>query len=176
MNLWRDLPTGPRPPELIHAIIEIPSITRNKYEFDHEGGFFRLDRVLSATLHYPADYGLIPRTWYEDGDPLDVLVIIKDPTFPGCVVTARPLGIFRMVDQGEPDDKILAVADSDPLYQDYQRLSDMPTQYLDEVAHFFSHYKDLEGKRVTAKGWQSYEVALQQIRHAQELYRQRYEE
>ncbi|MFQ5435581.1 MAG: inorganic diphosphatase, partial [Anaerolineae bacterium] len=107
MNLWHDLETGPSAPELIHVIVEIPSNTRNKYEFDHEHGFLRLNRVLSSALHYPADYGLIPQTLYDDGDPLDVLVLIKEPTFPGCVLTVRPIGIFRMLDQGDPDDKIL---------------------------------------------------------------------
>lgn len=170
MNLWHDLPTGPNPPELIHVIVEIPSNTRNKYEFDHEGGFVRLDRVLYSSLQYPSDYGLIPRTLYDDGDPLDVLVLIKEPTFPGCVLQARPIGIFRMKDQGQPDDKILAVVDDDPLYQEYQELEDVPRHFLREVTHFFTHYKDLEGKRVEPGGWEPRAVALKQITHAQSLY------
>ena len=172
MNLWHDLPTGPRPPEIIHVIVEIPSSTRNKYEFDHEGGFLRLNRVLSSALHYPADYGLIPQTLYDDGDPLDALVMINQSTFPGCVVTARVLGIFQMLDQDDADDKVLAVVQDDPLYQDYRELSDVPRHFLREVAHFFERYKDLEGKRVKALGWKSRETALDSILHAQQLYRQ----
>ncbi|MFW6097159.1 MAG: inorganic diphosphatase, partial [Chloroflexota bacterium] len=169
-NLWHDLPAGPKAPELINVIVEIPGSTRNKYEFEHKGGYIRLDRVLASPLHYPADYGLIPRTLYDDGDPLDVLVLIKEPTFPGCVILARPIGLFRMLDQELHDDKILAVAANDPLYEDYRDLNDVPGHYLREVAHFFSRYKDLEGKRVETIGWEPREAALTQIRHAQALY------
>ena len=175
MNLWHDLAVGPAAPELINVIVEIPGGTRNKYEFDHEGGFIRLDRVLASPLHYPADYGLIPRTLYDDGDPLDVLVLIKEPTFPGCVITARPIGLFRMLDQEAHDDKVLAVANNDPLYEDYHELEHVAGHYLKEVAHFFNRYKDLEGKRVEPLGWEGREVALTQIRHAQELYREHFE-
>lgn len=170
MNLWRDVSTGPNAPELIHIIIEIPHSTRNKYEMDHEHGFFRLNRVLYSSLHYPADYGLIPRTLYDDGDPLDALVLVKQPTFPGCVVTARPIGIFRMIDQGAPDDKILAVLENDPVYMNDSRLEDVSKHQLDEIAHFFEHYKDLEKKHVQVLGWASREVAYEQILHAQQLY------
>lgn len=174
MNPWHDLPAGPRPPEIIHVIIEIPGKTRNKYEFDHDGGFIRLNRVLASPFYYPADYGLIPQTLYDDGDPLDALVLINEPTFPGCVVTARVIGIFRMLDQGASDDKILAVVDNDPLYQDYNQLSDVPRHFLREVAHFFERYKDLEGKRVEPVGWEPRTVALDRITHAQALYQQHY--
>lgn len=176
MNLWHDLPTGPEPPQLIHAIIEIPSTTRNKYELDHETGIFRLDRVLYSSLHYPADYGLIPQTLYDDGDPLDVLVLIKEPTFPGCVVTARPIGMFRMLDKGASDDKVLAVAAHDPLYDHYQSLENISRNELREIAHFFGHYKDLEGTRVEAQGWVGRAGTLERISYAQRLYREKYAE
>lgn len=169
-NLWHDLPAGPNSPELINVIVEIPGGTRNKYEFEHEGGYIRLDRVLASPLHYPADYGLIPRTLYDDGDPLDVLVLIKEPTFPGCVILARPIGLFRMLDQELPDDKVLAVAANDPLYEDYRDLDDVPGHYLREVAHFFNRYKDLEGKRVDPLGWEPRAAAYEQITHAERLY------
>ena len=172
MNLWHDVKAGPNAPELIHIVIEIPHTTRNKYELDHENGFFRLDRVLNSSLHYPADYGLIPQTLYDDGDPLDALVLIREPTFTGCVVTARPLGIFRMVDQGAADDKILAVLNNDPIYSEYKQLEDVPVKQLEEIAHFFAHYKDLERKKVKVLGWESREAAYEQIRHAQQLYQQ----
>lgn len=170
MNLWHDLPTGPYPPDVIHVIVEIPKGQRNKYEFDHEGGFIRLDRVLYSPLHYPGDYGLIPRTLYDDGDPLDVLVMITEPTFPGCVLEARPIALFRMEDQDKPDDKILAVAARDPLYADIHSLQDVPAHYLREVEHFFSVYKDLEGKRVKPIGWEPRDEALRRIEHARKLY------
>ena len=173
-NLWHDLPTGPNPPELINVIVEIPGTTRNKFEFDHDGGFIRLDRVLASPLHYPADYGLIPRTLYDDGDPLDVLVLIKEATFPGCVLTARPIGLFRMLDQDKPDDKVLAVVHNDPLYSDIDDLDDVASHYLREVAHFFSRYKDLEGKRVDPLGWEPRSVALERISHGQQLYQEHY--
>ncbi|MFW5942431.1 MAG: inorganic diphosphatase [Chloroflexota bacterium] len=173
-NLWHDLPAGPDAPHLINVIVEIPGTTRNKYEFDHEGGYIRLDRVLASPLHYPADYGLIPQTLYDDGDPLDVLVLIKESTFPGCVLQARAIGLFRMRDQDLSDDKVLAVADHDPLYADYRDLSDVPSHYLREVAHFFNRYKDLEGKRVEGLGWEPRSVALDRISHAQTLYREHY--
>jgi inorganic pyrophosphatase len=170
MNPWHDLPTGPNPPELIHVIVEIPGNTRNKYEFDHETGIIHLNRVLSSPLHYPADYGLIPQTLYDDGDPLDVLVLIKEPTFPGCVLTVRTIGIFKMLDQGDADDKILGVVDNDPLYAEFHGLREVPNHYLREVEHFFTHYKDLEGKRVEPMGWEGRAVAYERITHAQELY------
>jgi inorganic pyrophosphatase len=172
MNPWHDLPAGPRPPGIIHVIIEIPGKTRNKYEFDHEGGFLRLNRVLSSTLFYPADYGLIPRTFYDDGDPLDALVLINEPTFPGCVITARTIGIFRMLDQGDPDDKILAVVDHDPYFQEYKDLVDVPRHLLREITHFFERYKDLVGKRVEPIGWEPRNVAMDRITHAMAKYRE----
>lgn len=173
MNLWQDLEVGPDAPERIQVIIEIPSDTRNKYEFDHELGIIRLNRVLASSLHYPADYGLIPQTLYEDGDPLDAVVMIKEPTFPGCIVIARPIGLFRMRDQGVSDDKVLAVVDNDPLYRNYEQLDDVANSFLDELAHFFSHYKDLEGKRVEAEGWENRDAALKAIREAHESYLQK---
>lgn len=174
MNLWHDIPAGPRPPELIHVVVEIPARSRNKYEFDHDGGFLRLNRVLYSPLHYPGDYGFIPCSFYDDDDPLDVLVLIKEPTFPGCVLTARPIGLFRMLDQEQTDDKVLAVVDDDPLYADYQDIDDVPAHFLREVAHFFAHYKDLEGKRVQTIGWETRAVALERITHAEALYREKF--
>lgn len=170
MNLWHDVSAGPRTPELIHVVVEIPYNTRNKYELDHEGGFFRLDRVLASSLHYPADYGLIPQTLYDDGDPLDALVLIRQPTFTGCVITARPIGIFHMLDQGAADDKILAVPAHDPAFTHCLQLEDVAQQQLDEIAHFFGHYKDLEQKKVKVLGWESQKVAYDKILHAQQLY------
>ncbi len=170
MNLWHELPPGPQAPDILYAIIEIPKGSRNKYEYHKQAGIIKLDRVLYSSLYYPGDYGLIPRTYYEDGDPLDILVMINEPTFPGCVIEVRPIGMFRMLDRDMPDDKILAVPDKDPLYQDYHDLKDIPKHFLSEVAHFFSVYKDLEGARVEAIGWENAGIAKERIDHAIRLY------
>lgn len=169
-NLWHDLPTGPQPPDRVYAIIEIPSGSRNKYEYSKRTGVIVLNRVLYSSVHYPGDYGLIPRTFYGDGDPLDILVMTTQPTFPGCVIEARPIGMFRMVDREKPDDKVLAVPATDPNFSHIQELDDIPAHYKIEVAHFFSTYKQLEGIQVEPLGWEPAAVAREQIRHAMRLY------
>jgi inorganic pyrophosphatase len=160
---WRDLPPGRHPPEEVTAVIEIPSGSRNKYELDKDSGLFRLDRVLYSAVHYPGDYGFIPRTLHEDGDPCDVLVLVNEPTFPGCQIDVRPIGVLMMLDRGEPDDKILAVPSNDPYYAEYFDIADIPQHYLKEVEHFFHIYKDLEGRRVQTVGWEKSEKALRVI-------------
>ncbi len=169
-NLWHDLPPGPDVPQTIYVIIEIPKRSRNKFEYDKRSGFIKLDRVLYSSLHYPGDYGFIPRTHYDDGDPLDVLVMTNEPTFPGCVIEARPVGIFRMKDRGLADDKILAVPATDPLFENNQELEDIPPHFLHEVAHFFSVYKDLQLDRVEALEWEGREAAMAEIERAINLY------
>ncbi len=171
MNLWHQLPPGPKAPQVIYAIVEIPKGSRNKYEYHKSAGIIKLDRVLYSSLHYPGDYGLIPRTYYEDGDPLDVLIMINEPTFPGCIIEARPIGVFQMMDMGLPDDKILAVPATDPIFDGYTDIADIPPHFLREVAHFFEVYKDLEGARTRPIGWASAEAAKGRIQHAIELYR-----
>jgi inorganic pyrophosphatase len=147
-------------PEVVTAVIEIPQGARNKYELDKDSGMFRLDRVLYSAVHYPGDYGLIPRTLHEDNDPLDVLVMIKEPTFTGCLIDVRPVGVLKMLDKGEPDDKILAVPIDDPAHGEYFDIADLPQHYLKEIEHFFSIYKDLEEhKQVTIAGWEDREAA-----------------
>jgi inorganic pyrophosphatase len=175
MNLWHELAPGPNAPDVIYTIVEIPKGSRNKFEYHKQAGIIVLDRVLYSSLYYPGDYGLIPRTHYDDGDPLDVIVMINEPTFPGCVIATRPIGVFRMLDRDKPDDKILAVPDRDPLYRDYHDVTDIPKHYLDEVAHFFSVYKDLEGVRVEPIGWGGADEAKQQIKHAINLYLTNYQ-
>jgi inorganic pyrophosphatase len=153
LHPWKDLPAGKSPPDVVTAVVEIPGGSRNKYELDKESGYFKLDRVLYSAVQYPADYGLIPRTLHEDGDPLDVLVYIDEPTFTGCMIDVRPIGILMMRDRGEPDDKLVAVPVNDPMTGDYHDIADLPKHYLREVAHFFGIYKDLEGKRVEVVSW-----------------------
>jgi inorganic pyrophosphatase len=171
---WRDIAPGPHPPELVTAVIEIPRGSRNKYELDKETGMMKLDRVLYSAVHYPGDYGFIPRTLHEDGDPIDILVRINEPTFPGCQIECRPIGVLRMLDKGEPDDKVLAVPASDPFHNEYFDIADIPQHYLKEVEHFFHIYKDLEGKRVQVVGWDKSEVAMQLIEESIERYRATY--
>lgn len=169
-NLWRELPPGPNVPYVIYVVVEIPKRSRNKYEYDEQGGFIKLDRVLYSSLHYPGDYGFIPRTLHDDGDPLDVLVMTNEPTFSGCVIEARPLGIFHLQDRGRLDDKILAVPHTDPLFNGFRSLEDVPKHFLDEVTHFFSVYKDLEQVEVKALGWEGLDRAYQEIERAIQMY------
>lgn len=171
-NLWHDLPSGDAPPKSIHAVIEIPKGSRNKYEYSKEYGTLMLDRVLYSSIHYPGDYGFVPRTYFEDGDPVDILVMTHQPTFPGCLVVARPVGMFRMLDNGEPDNKILAVPQHDPSYESYQELGDVPPHYIVEVEHFFSTYKTLEGGEVKVDGWAPREEAEKTILKSMERYRE----
>jgi inorganic pyrophosphatase len=169
-NLWTHLSPGPHAPQVVHVVVEIPKGSRNKYEYDEHMGIFKLDRVLYSPLHYPGDYGLIPQTLAEDGDPLDVLVMVTEPTFAGCVIQARPLGLFRLLDRGMSDDKVLAVPATDPLFADDVDLDDVPRHFLAEVAHFFKTYKDLEGIGVEALGWEPAEVARREIKEAIRRY------
>lgn len=170
MNLWHELEPGVDPPNVMNVIVEIPKGSRNKYEFHKQTGAFKLDRVLYSPVHYPGDYGFIPQTYYDDGDPLDVLVMTNLPTFTGCIVEARPIGMFRMMDRGEADDKILAVLHYDPFFQDYTDYTELPQHYIKEVEHFFTVYKDLEGVRVEPVGWESHEKACERIRFAMDHY------
>jgi len=155
---------------VICVVVEIPRGARNKYEYDKEAGFIKLNRVLFSSLHYPGDYGFIPRTIKADGDPLAVLVMSNEPTFAGCVIEARPLGIFRLIDKGEYDDKVLAVPHTDPLFGEYRGLEDVPGHFLDEAAHFFRVYKDLEMAEVEAKGWDDQGDAYAEIKKAVDRY------
>jgi inorganic pyrophosphatase len=171
---WHDLSPGPRPPDKITAVVEIPSGSRNKYELDKATGLFRLDRVLYSAVSYPGDYGLIPRTLHEDGDPLDILVTVEEPTFTGCQIAVRPIGVLKMLDRGEPDDKILGVPWDDPRYEEYYDIADFPQHYLKEIEHFFLIYKDLEGRRVEIRGWESSQMAMQVIQESIVRYDAKY--
>lgn len=147
------LPSGERAPEEINVVVEIPEGCRNKYEYDKTLNVFRLDRVLHSPIYYPGDYGFMPQTLAEDGDPLDVLILVVQPTFPGCVVAARPIGLLRMVDDGKPDDKILAVPVGEPEYADIYSHGQIFPHKLRTISHFFETYKMLEGKQTSTLGW-----------------------
>src|SRR6185312_7394524 len=140
------LPIGDGAPETVNAIVEVPYGCTNKYEYDKTLHLFHLDRPLYASVHYPGEYGFIPSTLSPAGDALDIIILVTDPTFPGCFLEARPIGVLQMVDQGKPDQKILAVAKSSPTHMEIKKLSDLASHVLREIEHFFSIYKDLEGK------------------------------
>ena len=154
----------------IDVFVEIPKGCRNKYEFDHDKGFLRLDRMLFSSMHYPADYGFIPDTLALDGDPLDALVLLWEPTFPGCVIRAKPICVFKMRDEKGLDEKILCVPIKDPEWNYLNDLSDVPPHLLKEIEHFFSVYKDLEKKKVVVEGWFDRGIALQIIQECTDRY------
>ncbi len=146
--------------DVVEIFVEIPKGSRNKYEWDHRAGRFRLDRMLFSAVQYPGDYGFILDTFGGDGDPLDAMVILGEPTFPGCAITARVFGVFWMTDDKGEDTKILTVPDSDPRWSHVADLGDVPGHLLAEIEHFFSIYKDLERKKVTVDGFGSRQEAL----------------
>ena len=156
----------------IEVIVEIPRGSRNKYEYDHDRHLIRLDRRLFSATVYPADYGFIPDTLGEDGDPLDALVLLDEPTFPGCLVESKPLGVFWMTDEKGPDAKIISVACGDPMWESTSDLSELPSLLTSEIAHFFDVYKDLEpGKGTTVRGFEGVEQAWQEIERSRERAR-----
>jgi inorganic pyrophosphatase len=160
------------PPGQFVAFIEIPKGSRNKYEYDKELGAVKLDRFLFSSMVYPTDYGFIPQTCALDGDPLDVMVCVSEPTFPGCRIAVKPIALFRMRDDKGDDDKVLAVPLEDPAWNTLETLDDLPGQLCDEIAHFFSVYKDLEQKKVEVEGWFSREDAIEEIKKSRERWRE----
>jgi inorganic pyrophosphatase len=162
---------GPKSPEVVNAIVEIPTGSRIKYEIDHETGLVHVDRVLFSPFHYPAEYGFIPSTLAPDGDPCDVLVLINGATYPGVVIKARPVGVLRMHDDKGQDDKVLCVAADDPNYQHVNDLKDLPPHFMKEVEHFFLTYKDLEEKDVHTDGWEGREAAQAFVKQCIEAFK-----
>jgi inorganic pyrophosphatase len=170
-HLWHNLNPGPDAPNIVYAVVEVPKGSRNKYEYSKSAGVIKLDRVLYSPLHYPGDYGFIPQSYYGDGDPLDILVMMSEATFPGCVIEARPIGMLRLIDKGENDDKVLAVPATDPQFEDIHELADLSRHFPQEVEHFFVTYKHLEGKKVESGGWVGAAEARQAIQQAMANYR-----
>ncbi len=155
---------GANAPESFNVVIEIPRGSTNKYEVDKETGLIRLDRVLYSPLFYPFDYGYIPETHYLDGDPVDALVLITHPTFPGCIIEASAIGVLEMTDENGPDEKIMCVAVKDPRYGYRKSLDQLNEHTTKEITHFFEVYKQLENKSVDIRGWKDREEALRIIR------------
>jgi inorganic pyrophosphatase len=171
---WHDIAPGPSVPDVLTAVIEIPRHSRNKYEIDKDIGMFRLDRVLHSSVHYPGDYGFIPRTLGDDGDPLDILLVMTAPVFPGCLVEVRPVGIFHMVDRGAADEKIIAVPTHDPFTDEIRNINDIRVHALREIEHFFEVYKDLENVRVRSRGFDDVKAAKKVILAAVANYRRKF--
>ena len=155
---------------VLTVMIEIPKGSRNKYEYDHRRNVIKFDRMLFSAMHYPSDYGFITDTLAEDGDPLDALVLVWEPTFPGCFMDVRPVGLFRMRDEKGPDAKIMCIPLGDPLWNHIRSLEDIPPHLLKEIEHFFKVYKELEEKKTGIEGWEGLDAALVTIKDAQERY------
>jgi inorganic pyrophosphatase len=163
MDLWHDIETGPKIPSVINVIVEIPKGSQNKYEYDKKRGIIKLDRVLFSPFFYPGEYGIIPQTYAEDGDPMDALVLVTNHTYPGVLIESRPIGMLRMKDGGEMDNKILCVAKDDIRYENLKDIADLDKHYLKEIGHFFEVYKHLEGKKVEILGWKNAASAKKEV-------------
>ncbi len=169
VNLY-EIDPGPEMPEIVRVVVEIPKDSANKYEYDGALGCFRLDRALYSPMHYPGDYGFIPGTLAEDGDPMDVLVLVNRPSFPGCLIEVRPIGMLNMVDQQERDQKIIAVPRKDPRYMEVHTLNQIFPHTRRELEHFFAIYKELEGRVTETQGWGGPQEARKAILESRKLY------
>ena len=170
MNIWHDMDPKQITPKNFAAVIEISKGSRCKYELDKHTGLLRLDRVLYTSTHYPASYGFIPRTFADDGDPLDVLVLCNEPIQPLTLVQVYPIGVMRMLDDGHIDDKIIAVPFTDPNYNSYHSIDELPAHIFDEIMHFFKVYKQLENKQTDIKELYTREEAEKIVRDAIDGY------
>ena len=174
MDYWHDISTGAKAPDEVNVIVEIPKGSQNKYEYDKECGVFKLDRVLFSPIHYPGDYGILPQTYAEDGDPLDALVMVSYPTYPGILIKSRPIGVLRMLDGGDADDKILCVPVDDIRMDHIKDVTQIQLPIREEIAHFFSVYKQLEGKVVKLGGWEEADRAREIINGAVLAYQEKF--
>jgi len=171
MNPWHEISAGENAPEIVNGIIEIPKNNRAKYELDKESGLLKLDRVLYSAMYYPANYGFIPRTYCDDDDPLDILVLSQETIVPMCLVDAKVIGVMQMLDGGEKDDKIIAVAANDMSVQHINDISELPEHSIKEMRNFFEDYKKLENKTVLVEDFQGREIAQQIVAQAIEDYK-----
>jgi inorganic pyrophosphatase len=161
---------GPETPEIVRMVVEIPRDSSNKYEFDPNLKLFRLARTLYSPLHYPGDYGFIPGTIADDNEPLDIICLVTSPSFTGCLTYVRPIAVLEMIDGDQLDHKILAVPGRDPRHDETRELKDVPHHVQREVEHFFSIYKELEGKSMKMRGWQKIEEAYVVINRSRERF------
>ncbi len=175
MNIWHDINGERITKEKFISVIEIQKNGRNKYELDKDTGMLKLDRVLYTATHYPANYGFIPRTYAGDGDPLDVVLLCHEEINPLTLVESYPIGVLKMIDNGEEDEKIIAIPVNDPFLNSYKNITDLPTQSLDEIMHFFEVYKQLEGKKTTVDKMLGREDAEAIIQKCIESYKEKFE-
>ena len=171
MHPWHDVQPGDQAPALVPVVIEVPKGSKNKYELDKDSGLLRLDRVLFSSVQYPANYGFIPQTWCDDNDPLDVLVLGQEPVVPLAIMVAKPIGVLKMLDQDEADDKIIAVHANDPEYRHYDSITELPPHRMTEVQRFFEDYKSLENKKVVVERILDRDAAHRVIEDAFAAYR-----
>lgn len=173
VNLVKTLPVGKNPPREVNCLVEIPKGSSNKYEYDKQNQVFKLDRVLYEAIFYPAEYGIIPQTLEEDGDPMDIMVLSTYPTFPGCLISCRPIGALRLDDSGETDNKIIAVPADDPRFEEIKELDDLRSHAKKEIKNFWENYVELQpNKKIKIEGWSGRLKARKLITKAVKLYRQ----
>lgn len=170
MHPWHDVDPGADAPETVTAIIEVPKGSKTKYELDKKNGLIRVDRILFSSAHYPANYGFIPRTYGEDHDPLDILVLGQESVVPLTIMNAKPIGLMKMLDQGEADDKVIAVHSNDPEYSYYESIDQLAPHRALEIRAFFEDYKRLEGKSVVVEKFLGPADARRAVKAAMELY------
>jgi inorganic pyrophosphatase len=169
-NPWHHVSPGSKAPEIVNGIIEIPRGSKAKYELDKESGLLKLDRVLYSSVYYPANYGFIPQTYCDDRDPLDILIITQIEIVPLCIVSARVIGVMRMLDGGEADDKIIAVAEGDPSVNHIKDISELPAHFLIELRNFFESYTKLENKKVIIEEFMDSKKAVEIVNESFNLY------
>ena len=171
---WHDISVGDKAPKIVNMIIEIPKGSRVKYELDKKTGMLRMDRYMYSAVHYPGDYGFIPQTLWEDNDPMDVMIITNEPTYPLTICEVKVIGVIRMIDEDEEDDKIIAVHAGDPRYSEWTSIKDVPQHFLKELEHFLETYKDLQGKKVKVYRTLGPTEAFKDIKKARQMYDKRY--
>jgi len=171
MHPWHEVDIGESAPQILNAVIEIPKGSKAKYELDKKSGLIKMDRILFSSVHYPANYGFIPQTYCDDNDPLDILVLGQEVAVPLCIMRAKPIGVMKMLDQGEADDKIIAVHADDPEFAEINSLEDLPPHRIKEIRRFFEDYKVLENKIVKVEKFFDRAEAFRVIDAAIELYR-----
>lgn len=171
---WHEVSVGVNPPEQLNAIIEIPRGSRAKYEIDKDSGLIKLDRVISASMYYPLNYGFIPQTLGEDHDPLDIVVLTQVEVVPLCLISSKVIGVMRMIDRGEADDKIIAVAEEDPSVSHITDVKDLPGYLRAELKHFFENYKTLEHKKVVVDEFLNKQQAIPIINQSIESYKRKF--
>ncbi len=173
-NPWHSVSFGKNVPDVVNAIIEIPRYSRAKYELDKETGLLRLDRVLFSAVYYPANYGFVPQTYCDDNDPLDILVLSQIDIQPLCMVEAKIIGVMRMLDQGEADDKLIAVCANDMSVAHYNDISELSPHFIEELRHFFEEYKKLENKEVKVENFQNARLAKKILMHSINDYKNKF--